>query len=135
MILNIDITTDLEFRIREEAAKQGIDVSQYVVSALQDRFRSAGAKEARLTAEESQRLEEINRGLSQTQWTRYYDLVAKRQRDNLSDDEYAELVATSDRIEELNARRMECLAELSRLRGVTLPQLLHQFGIASPRVI
>ena len=69
------------------------------------------------------------------EWDRYYTLVAKRRNGVLSEDESAELTAASNRIEEQNARRMEHLAELARLRNVTLTELLDQLGIVSPPVI
>jgi hypothetical protein len=62
-------------------------------------------------------------------------LVTKRQQELITEDEYAELVATAHDIEALNARRMQCLAELARLRGTNLPDLLDQLGIVPPPVI
>jgi hypothetical protein len=88
-----------------------------------------------LDAEESRLLEQINRGLLQAEWSRYYSLVAKRQAEALTDQEYAELTALSNRIEELNAHRMERLSELARRRGTTLGELLDQLGITPPAVI
>jgi len=61
--------------------------------------------------------------------------VAKRGAETLSQDEYAELRTLSEHIEELTARRTECLAELARKRGATLPELLKQLGIEPPAVI
>jgi hypothetical protein len=134
MTLKIDISSDLEARLREEADKQGVDVNQYVVDVLRDRVQSRANGEACLSDEESRWLEEINAGLSQTDWTRYYDLVDKRQREELTDNEHAELVAMADRIEELNVRRIECLAELARSRGKSLPEMMDQLQIMPPAV-
>jgi hypothetical protein len=61
--------------------------------------------------------------------------VAKRQAEALTDEEHAELTALSNYIEELNARRMQRLAELAHLRGITLRELLERLGIAPPAVI
>lgn len=61
--------------------------------------------------------------------------MAKRQTDALTDQEFAELTALSNHIEELNAHRMKHLAELARLRGTTLPELLDRLGIIPPPVI
>jgi hypothetical protein len=135
MTITVDLTADLESRLLQEAARQGIDPGQFVVHAVRARLQAENAAAPRLDAEQSRLLEEINRGLSQSEWDRYYTLVAKRQAEALSDGELAELTATSHRIEELNARRMEHLAELARLRGTTLPELLEQLGIVPPPVI
>ena len=133
MNLTIDIVSDLESRLLQVAANQGIDPGQYVVNAVRERLQADSTP--RLSAEQSQLLDDINRGLSQSEWNRYYELVEKRQCEAISENEHAELIAISDRIEELNAQRMERLAELARLRGTTLPALMGQLGIASPPVL
>jgi hypothetical protein len=102
---------------------------------MRERLQAKDTGTPSLDAQQSRLLEEINRGLVQTQWSRYYELVAKRQAEALSGDEYSELEALSSRIEELNAHRMERLAELARLRGTTLRELLDQLGIAPPPVM
>lgn len=56
-------------------------------------------------------------------------LIAKRQAETLTPDEYEELLHLTDQFEALNAQRLESLVELARLRGVTLPALLHDLGI------
>jgi hypothetical protein len=134
MTITIDLTADLESRLLQEAAKQGIDPGQYIVHAVQARLQGQDSAAPSLDAEQSRLIEEINRGLSQTDWDRYYALIAMRQADALNSDELAELAAASHRIEEQNADRMEHLAKLARLRGATLPELLDQLGIAPPPV-
>jgi hypothetical protein len=135
MTISVDIGADLESRLLQEAAKHGVEPGEFIVNAVRERLQAQNSAAPNLDATQSRLLEEINRGLTQTQWSRYYALVAKRQADSLSEDEYAELTAASNRIEELNTRRMECLAELARLRNITLPELLGQLGIATPPVI
>jgi hypothetical protein len=119
----------------QEAAKQGVEPGQYIVNAMRAALEKQNSTARSLDAEESRLLEEINRGLSQAEWSRYYSLVAKRQAEALTDQEYADLTALSNRIEELNARRMERLSELARRRGTSLAELLDQLGITPPAVI
>ena len=133
MNLTIDIVSDLEARLLAIAERQGIDPTQYVVNAVRERLQADSTPQ--LSAEQSRLLDDINFGLSQSEWDRYHDLVEKRQCEAISDDQYAELVATSDRIETLNAQRMERLAELARSRGTTLPDLMGQLGITPPLVM
>jgi hypothetical protein len=135
MTITVDIGADLESRLLDEAAKQGMDPVQFIVDAVRARLEHQNAIAPHLDAEQSRLLEEINRGLPQSEWSRYYALVAKRQAEALADEEYAELVALSHRIEELNARRIERLVALARLRGATLADLLDQLGIVPPPVI
>jgi hypothetical protein len=56
-------------------------------------------------------------------------LVAKRQAETLTPDEYEELLRLTEDFEVLNAQRLEALVALARLRGVALPVLLHDLGI------
>jgi hypothetical protein len=135
MNLTVDISADLESRLLEEAARQGMDPGEFVVSAIRAHVRTGDSTVAHLDAEQSRLVEEINRGLAETQWKRYYELIERRQEEAISADEHAELTALSSRIEELNARRMERLSELARLRGTTLPALLKQLGIVGPPVM
>lgn len=145
MVLPIDINPELERRLRDAAARQGVDPRDYVLTALRERLGAVadGAiSEAAITeqapclsAEESRLLGEINEGLSQEEWQRYYDLVAKRRAEQITAEELAELVAASDRIEQLNVRRIERLVELARVRNTTLPLLMEQLKITAPSVI
>jgi hypothetical protein len=135
MTITIDLTADLEARLLQEAAKQGIDPEQYIVQAMRSRLQKQELSAPRLDPQQSALLEQINQGLSQTEWDLYYALVAKRQAGTLSENDYAELTAMGVRIEELNTRRLELLVELARLQGVSLPELLGELGIAPPPVI
>ena len=63
---------------------------------------------------------------------RYDALVAKRRAESLTPDEHAELLDLTDQVESWEARRVEALVELSRLRGTTLGHLMEELGIAAP---
>jgi hypothetical protein len=112
-----------------------MDPGQYIVQAMRSRLQQQDPSAPRLDPRQSKLLEQINQGLSQCEWDRYYALVANRQAGTLSEGDYAELNATSNRIEELNARRLELLAELARLREVSLSELLDELGIVPPPVM
>jgi hypothetical protein len=58
----------------------------------------------------------LNQGLPPEMWQRYHELLVKRRTETLTPDEQAALIALSDHIEALNARRMARLVELVRLR-------------------
>ena len=135
MDLTIDISSDLESRLLQEAARQGMDPHEFIVNAIRDRVQASGSATPHLDVEESRLLEEINQGLAETQWKRYYELVELRRQGTLGSKEFAELTALSNQIEELNARRMARLTELARLRGTALPALMEQLGIVAPPVM
>ncbi len=81
---------------------------------------------------ESELLLKINQGLPSKEQKRYDELIAKRQAESLTPDEYDELLRMTDRVEELEARRIECLADLARLRQTTLVSLMDDLGIRPP---
>jgi hypothetical protein len=135
MTITVNIGADLESRLVHEAAKHGMDPGEFIVKAVRARLESQSAVVPQLDPAQSRLLEEINKGLSQTQWNRYYGLISKRQSESLTADEHAELTVLSSRIEELNADRMARLAELAQLRGSTLADILDQLSIAPPPVI
>jgi hypothetical protein len=64
----------------------------------------------------------------------YARLLQKRDARTLTPAEHEELIRLSDAVETFQARRLELLAELAQLRGVTLDTVLQDLGIA-PRSI
>ncbi len=127
MTLTLDITTDLEHQILQEARRKGLDAKSFVLDLLRETL-SAQVSSVR-AQRESDLLEEVNRGFSAELWERYRELVAKRQAETLSGEEHAELITLIDRVELANARRIECLAELATLRQVPLRELMAKMGI------
>lgn len=84
-------------------------------------------------AEEAALLERINRcGLSQPEWQRFHELQGRRREESITEPERKELLQLVDRLEEMNAERMEALARLSKLRGIPLLALMESLGIKSP---
>ena len=133
MSLSIDIAPDLQVRLNKEAARSGMDSGAYIARLLEEQLGRNRRSKARLSDRESILLEKVNFGLSAETWLRYHELIAKRQDEMLTTAEQASLVALSDQIEALNAQRLEALAELARLRGVSLPILMTELGIKVPR--
>jgi hypothetical protein len=133
MPLRLDITPELESQLCEEAAKYGLDTSEYIVQTLQSQLAQTQSSDApHLSETETRLLQKINEGLPPETWQHYNTLIEKRQAETLTPDEHTTLIRLSDRIEELNARRMEHLAELARLRRVSLSALMQQLGITAP---
>ncbi len=127
MTLTLDIATELEHQILQEAGRKGLDAKSFVLGLLRDSLASmASSGNAR---SESDLLEEINQGFPEEIWRRYRELVAKRQDETLSAEEHTELIAMIDRVEIANARRIECLAELANRRQVPLRELMAEMGI------
>lgn len=85
-----------------------------------------------LTADESVLLARINQGLSAEDRARMRALIEKRDDETIAAEEWRELAALTDRLELLHADRLAALAELAKLRGVTLDEVMKQLGIQFP---
>ena len=123
MTLTIHITSDLEHELRRRAAQAGLAPSAYAERLLQNNLRALAYPEAEL-------LQRINQSLSPEAWQRYETLVARRQAETLTPEEQTELIALSDQLEALNVHRLEALSELAQLRGLAVPALMTQLGLA-----
>ncbi len=82
-----------------------------------------------MSERESELLLAINRGLPAEVAKRYRILVDRRRSGSLSPEEHQELHRLTDQAEELQAERIEHLAELSRLQGKPLGALMEELGI------
>lgn len=74
----------------------------------------------------------INQGLPDDVQRRFDELVARRQDETLTPDEHQELLHLIDQIEKSDVKRVQYLAELARLRGISLTTLMDQLGIHPP---
>jgi hypothetical protein len=107
------------------------DLDDLVKRAL---FVRASRKANVLTAEETPLLLEINKGIPTELNDRYEILLNKRDDENLTEVEYAELLEISSQIETFGVRRIEALAKLATIRQIPLLQLMDDLGIQSPGV-
>ncbi len=83
---------------------------------------------------EAELLQQINHGLPEATQHRYNELRAKLNAATITPEEHQELLALVDTIEQADADRLQHLIELSQLRQVSLPNLMHQLGIHPPAV-
>ncbi len=92
----------------------------------------AKRKAPSLSANETELMLKINQGLSPDMQTRFDELVAKRQAETLTQEDHQELVAFTDQIEKADAERIQYLAELARIRGMSLDVLMDTLKIQPP---
>ncbi|WP_236556935.1 hypothetical protein [Calothrix sp. PCC 7507] len=55
--------------------------------------------------------------------------MAKREAETLTNEEHQELLHLNEQIEQLQAQRIEYLAELARMRRISLTALMENLGI------
>lgn len=105
------------------------EIDQFLSQVLALR---AQRKVPHLSAKESELLIKINQGLPPVVQTRLNQLAAKRRAGTLTAKEHQELLSLTDQLENAEAKRVEALGELARLRGVSLTTLMHDLGIRPP---
>lgn len=93
----------------------------------------AQRKAPHLGSVESPLLQRINTPLPGPTTQRAKELNDKRQAETLTEAEYAELLALNAVIEAFDAERLEAMAQLAELRGLTLAQLRQQLGLDKSR--
>jgi hypothetical protein len=84
---------------------------------------------------ESELLRTINVTIPSALQDRFNELVAKRQRITITDDELDELITITDQSEQLNAQRITALTQLAQLRNQSLPQIMKALGIQTPSCV
>ena len=100
----------------------------------------AQRKALSLPLAEAELLLKINRGIPEATQKYYNELIARRQAEILTPDEYSQLLQLTEQIEKLEAQRLEYLAQLARLRKTSYPKrarsaiagLMENLGIQTP---
>lgn len=129
MTINLNVTPELERKLKQVARQMGLAPDTYIMRLLQQDLQTH-ASPPRLSPEESKLLKKINASLSAIEWEHYHLLQEKRDAETLSAQEQAELIALSDQIENANVRRMQAIAELARVRKTTVPALVETLGLS-----
>ncbi|MTJ53936.1 STAS/SEC14 domain-containing protein, partial [Anabaena sp. UHCC 0253] len=88
-----------------------------------------------LMQRESELLLKINQGIPLDIQNYYNNLINKRDAETLTNDEYMELLRLTEQIEKQQAQRIECLAELASLRGISLNKLMENLGIQTQNYV
>jgi len=76
----------------------------------------------------------IGNGTEEAIWHRYHALSAKRDAETLTPAEHQELISLSQSIEAGDVKRLDYMAELAKLRGISLRELRAQMGIPAQNV-
>jgi hypothetical protein len=85
-----------------------------------------------LPATQARLLAQINQGFTDDWWDHYRGLVAKRQGCRLTAAEHRELLRISDQLEKREAKRLQALVKLAKLRKQSLTELMTTLGLPGP---
>lgn len=129
MALTIQLPSSVEQQIRENAVQQGVSleklIAQILVSGV-NRFNIEDKKELK----ETELLQRIRLTvMPEAELGEYYRLSALCQAEQLQDQEHETLVRLIHRVEAIHAERLKYVAELARLRGVSLRKTMLDLGL------
>ncbi|MCP4592512.1 MAG: STAS/SEC14 domain-containing protein [bacterium] len=108
----------------EQMPQEDLDRFVEQVVVLRARQRAPSLSQA-----DSVLMEKISQGLAGQDQQRYDELVARREFEDLTEDQNAEFLRLTNLFEALNVQRMEALAELARIRRSTLRGVMQDLGI------
>lgn len=132
MTLVINMAPEMERRLRDKAAREGLEPERYVLRTVEESLgRADDGNGPHLSHSEAELLDQVDLGVSSETWDRYYALIGKRDDGTLTGEEHGELIGLSDGIEVANARRIGALVELAALRQTSLEELMRALGIPS----
>ena len=129
MALTIDLPTTIEQQFRQEADSEGLSLDSYLVQLLKQVAQLSQKRAQPKQLSETDLLQKINLGISETEWTRYKYLISLRRAERLTEQEHQALIVLGDKIEQANAQRLKYLFALSQLRGISLEKLMLDLGI------
>lgn len=112
--------------LQAAAQLNSAELEKFVIEAIALR---AHRQSENLSAQESELLLKINRGIAAKTQKRFDELVAKRRNETLTPEEHRELLRLTDKIEKADAKRIEILSELARVRGKTFDEIVTELGI------
>lgn len=125
MTLTLDLPIELEDRLRQKAARDGVRPETYALQLLDNELTDKPPSEM----DENELLREAARGLSASVWERYHDLIQGREANGrLTEGDHREFCELNELVETMHARRVKYVAELAARRGVELRELMDQLG-------
>ena len=89
-------------------------------------------KAPRLPNREFELLFKANQNIPDDAQIRYDELIAKRQAETLTTDEYQQLLQLTEQFEQFEAARIETMAELAQLRQTSLTNVMIELNIQPP---
>lgn len=129
MSLVLQINPSLENRVRQNALRKGVDLSQFIVQFLEQNFPEEKPKSKALSKREALLLQKIDLTIPVETWERYHILRAKRQEEIINASEIEEYAAINQQIEVANVKRLASLIELAKIRKISLDELMNQLGL------
>ena len=133
MALTIEVTPEVEQRIRQQASLRGIDPSELAMQTLREHVHSPNPQAATiLSRTETALLQIINQSIPESDLERREQLLDRARHEELPAAEQADLHRLIDLVEVTHARRIQAVVALAQKRGVPFEELMDQLGLMDP---
>lgn len=103
------------------------DFEEFLNKILAIRGRKALPK---LSADETKLLEKIKTGLPRAEKQRLDYLIARRDLEEISPEEYQELLTLTELLESYELRRLQTMTQLADLQNMSLPEVLEAYNLS-----
>jgi len=123
-IVSINLTTNDLLKGVEQL--DGADLDEFVQKVLHIRAKRFAES---FNKEETDLMEQINVGLSQKELNELDLLIQKSEEGTLTNNELENYQELSEKMENLNMKRMSALAQLANIRGVSLDSIMEELGL------
>lgn len=123
MLINIELPTDVKEKLDDKARHLGKALEDLIIEILEE---TAAAEEVK---KRDHLLQKVTLGIDPKKWERYYQLIAVRDEEQLTEEQHKELIAISDEIEMRNAERMPYVFQLAALEGTQPELIIEQLNI------
>ena len=127
MSVTIAFPPTIEKRLRDDAARQGVSLEQYITQFVISGLSGSNRPDPdELTEDEL--LQRVQLNVKPHELDEYYRLVELRKSEHMTDEEYERLLELTNRIEIAHAERMKYVVALANLRKASLEQIMFDLG-------
>jgi hypothetical protein len=122
MTLTVNLAPESVDALYELAGRTGQDLDSTVAVLLREQLQRHVPPDAPTSCcspAETHLLQQLQHGLPEEIWQRYHELVARRETEELTDTEQAELLRLADAVEGWNVRRLELAVDNLLTWGTT----------------
>ncbi|MBD2690562.1 STAS/SEC14 domain-containing protein [Anabaena catenula] len=126
--VKLEVQLSLQHLVKAVEQLKQPDLEKFVSQII---ILHAHKKADNLLKNEGELLLQTHQDIPSTFLNYHNKLIAKREEERLTDEEYRELLHLSEQIDKLQAHRLEYLANLALLHGITLTELVQNLGFGT----
>jgi hypothetical protein len=138
--MQFSLRPEIDRAMQAEAERRHISYDVFLQEIIENYWHSHfdtvnNTSNSTLKNREEVLVSKINKGFPPSFWEQYGILIQKRDNNNLSDGEYAELLSFSDAIEAKDAERAEYLVELAQIHNIPVKSFIQSLGLKSEKPV